>query len=481
MRNRAFTLIEVLIATTVLGLGVLGLIAVLAGSATQQRAATMQNLSVGIATNAEDVLTKQLGRPGGNFVTIRDGQWTPSYMDPVTNYLTVFPGYLLINEPPPSGPIMNAGFVPGGIISGDLPPTNNQTATYTASSPSTFYIDNPIAELNHRRINLQSGFVITVEILSYTSGTTIDSTPIEVVFTAPPPPSLLNDYGNQDKITITGVVSGFGGGVGTSILTFDRRERNASGRARIDSFNFALDSTQFVNSISISGYDWRNDQLMSLSDRLVTEPDETMPGGKRPILGYSALLRRTSASTQMCFITYSLRALARPTKIDDLGKRGFAFIPPDTELSVETLDSVLREVEVQLGYDQESKRYFIEIDSNLEDSVGWALAQGQVLMMSSRFGVLGQTPDPSDPGADFPVRVLRRLTVTDLGGSTLIRAYLDRSPRVNGRSPIVDLVTNDYREPIHVWGVYPVVKSLTDETEWALTPIEARVIQVADQ
>jgi len=478
MRYRAFTLIEVLIATTVLGLGVLGLIAVLAGSATQQRAATMQNLSVGIATNAEDVLTKQLGRPGGNFVTIQDGQWTPSYMDPVTNYLTVFPGYLLINEPPPSGPIMNAGFIPGDVISGDLPPTNNQTATYTASSPSAFYINYPIDELNHRRINLQSGFVITFEILSYTPGNTrIDSTSTEVVFTAPPPPSPLNDYGNQDEISFSGGVTSNG----LSLLSFNRRERETTGRARIESFTIPLDSTQFVNSISISGYDWRNDQLMSLSDRLVTEPDETMPGGKRPVLGYSALLRRTSASTQMCFITYSLRALARPTKVDDLGKRGFAFIPPDTELSVDTLDSVLREVEVQLGYEHETKRYFIEIDSNLEETVGWAMAQGQVLMMSSRFGVLGQSPDPSDPGADFPVRVLRRVTVTDLGGSTLIRAYLDRSPRVNGRSPIADLVTNDYREPIHVWGVYPVVKSLTDETEWALTPIEARVIQVADQ
>ncbi len=229
--------------------------------------------------------------------------------------------------------------------------------------------------------------------------------------------------------------------MGSSSLTFDRREKNIAGRARIDSFNFALNSTQFVNSISISGYEWRNDQLMSLSDRLVTEPDETMPGGKRPILGYSALLRRTSASTQMCFITYSLRALARPTTVDDRGKRGFAFIPPDTELSVVALESVLREVEVELGYEQETERYFIEISSMVEETDGWALAQGQVLMMSSKSGVLGNSADPSDPGADFPVRVLRRVTVTKSDGSIVIRAFLDRSPRVNGRSPIADLIT----------------------------------------
>jgi len=64
---------------------------------------------------------------------------------------------------------------------------------------------------------------------------------------------------------------------------------------------------------------------------------------------------------------------------------------------------------------------------------------------------------------------------------------LDNSPRimspggVSGRSPLTNLTSAAARQPVYVWAVQPVVASRTDETEWRLKAIEARVIQVADQ
>jgi|GEM_PF-6979322 len=469
MKRRAFSLVEVLIATTVLGLGTLGIIAILAGSATQQQTASMQNLSVGVAKNAQGLLRTMLGRPGSRFSLIREGQWTAVAMDQVTNYLTVFPGYLLAPGPVQLDPLFDAGFDAGrSLPSSPTEVLNN--GNYKANSPGGVYVTNRVSELAHRRVDLESGITVTFELLRYDSITRMLSSAGTIEFIQPQ--TVLNS-------DVQALFKSSPGNFGASVQ-FNRREQSPVGRARIESFNIPLSAGEFINKITISPYFWRNDQLVSLNDRLITEPDTQFPGGKRPIIGYSALIRRVDSTTQLCFFTYSLRALSTPAEVDETGKRGFAFVPPDTLTDVANDEGVLREVPVQLGYDANLQRYFFEIATTDEALYGWAIDPGQILMMSSRDGVIANTPD--DSGAQFPVKVLSRRTVNGK-----IRAMLDHSPRikspsgVSGRSPLTDLVTPGARQQVYVWAVQPVVASRTDQTEWRLNSIEARVIQVADQ
>ena len=459
--HRAFSLVEALIAVTVLGLGLLGLIAILAGAASQQQTASLQNLSVGVVRNAEGALEQQLGRPGGNFDAVREGQWLPVAMDDQTHYLTVAPGYLLASFPD-SVDVLAERYQAGDFL--PSPPSGLGLGGYNGSGS---YAGNPIRRLRHRRVDIQAGLTITVTTLQYDSSTQRVDNERTMTF-SPTTNAISND---ADPASMDSPDS-FG-----SVIVFDRREQSVSGAAGIASFNITLGGNEIINKITVGPYFWRNDQLMSLTDRIVAEPQADFPGGKRPIMTYSALIRRTDASTQICFFTYSCRPLSRPQDVVTSQFSGLAFVPPDTTDDVLNDLGVLREVQVDLGYEIETQRYFFEINATDEDEFekGWALQPGQILMMSSRYGVTANEPD--DFGADFPVEVVNVRTNST---SRKIQAFLDRSPRVRGRTPLEEL-TENFREPVHVWAVQPVVRSRTDGTEWALTPIEARVIQVADQ
>ncbi|MCB9847683.1 MAG: prepilin-type N-terminal cleavage/methylation domain-containing protein [Phycisphaeraceae bacterium] len=475
-RRRGYSLIEVLIATTVLGLGTLGLIAILAGSATQQRKASMQNLSVGVVNNAEELLERMLGRSGLSLGAILEGQWNAVAMDDISNYLTVAPGYLLVDYPYPTtvyraaGP--NAPYSNGqtGVSASELNPYLNQL-NYNQSS-GAFFNGVSFGRLRNRRIDLESGLTVTVELLHYNQvNQNIDSQHL-TTFTPPNPIGTTNDIVSLNS-------ADFGSG-----LMFDRRENSVSGTAGIDSFNITPPIPMpgwFINTITVSPHQWRNDQLVSINDRLVTEPEPNYPGGERPILGYSALIRQADASTQLCFFTYTMRALSKPTENESFVFRGLSFVPPETEFDVQSETSVLREVELNLGYEANTQRYFFEIPASEERDLGWAIAQGQILMVSSRNGVVNNAPDPTDPGADFPVRVVANRNLSRSAGSDVIVAYLDRSPRIGGRTPIMDLTNPADRALLHAWAVYPVVSSRTDQTEWLLNVVDARVIQVANQ
>lgn len=73
-----FTLIEVMLATVILGLGVLGLIALFAGAAGQQQRSTEVNIAVGQSRNAEALLSRKLGDlqgPGLTAINNAPGEW----------------------------------------------------------------------------------------------------------------------------------------------------------------------------------------------------------------------------------------------------------------------------------------------------------------------------------------------------------------------------------------------------------------------
>lgn len=469
--RNGFSLIEVLIATTVLGLGTLGLIAVIAGSATQQQSASMQNLSVGVTQNADGLLSRMLGRTGLSLGVIPEGQWNAVDMDEESHFLTVAPGYMLVDFPIDSV-VYDLNLSPGPIQQSQISDYLN-FGIYSGGAQT--FNDEPLDRLRHRRVHLEAGLTVSIEILEFDpSGGGMLQNPEIITFTAPPPsPPFTSDV-------ITMLTNFPAGSLSTgSVLQFDRREAIEVGSAGIQNFSISGMTNRLINRITISPYQWRNDQLVSLSDRLVTEPEKSYPGGKRPIMGYSSLIRQTDTSIQLCFFTYTMRALSLPEDNETFRYRGLAFVPPDTAEDVVDEVAVLREVPLSLGYEANTQRYFFEIDQSLEEDFGWAIDQGQILMVSSRTGVVNSGLNPNDPGADFPVRVLTNRVVDE--GRRVIRGYLDRSPRIDGRTPLMDLTVGSAREEVYAWAVQPLVKSRTDGTEWKLSVIDARVIQVASQ
>jgi prepilin-type N-terminal cleavage/methylation domain-containing protein len=475
-RNRGYSLIEVLIATTVLGLGTLGLIAIIAGSASQQHSSSMQNLSVGVVKNADGLLSRVLGRPGQTTTGIPEGQWTNVIMDETSNYLTVAPGYLLVPElsdtvvyTSPADAFNQSNVSPGAIA-----PFLTQ-GFY--SGGSSMFFGQPMTRLRQRRVDLESGLTVVIEVRHFDGVNTIDDSEM-LTFVSP---TTVPNSGDIIDIPFSSSTNGILF-TGLPPLQFDRREHLFRGTAGIHAFNIPLPMNWFINSITVLPYEWRNDQLVSLSDRFVTEPEPAYPGGERPILGYSALIRQADASTQLCFFTYSLRPLSQPTANDATEFKGLAFVPPDTVDEVNLDQGVLREVKLDLGYEASTQRYYFQIPATatMQEELGWAIAQGQILMVSSKNGVVNNGFDPNDPGADFPVKVLVNRSLTRPDGDEVIVGYLDRSPRIDGRTPIPDL-SSDTPEEVYAWAVQPVVKSRTDGTEWLLSVIEARLIQVVDQ
>ncbi|RMH26047.1 MAG: prepilin-type N-terminal cleavage/methylation domain-containing protein, partial [Planctomycetota bacterium] len=75
-RLRGFTLIEVMLAVVILGLGILGLAALFAGAARQQQTGAQIRQSVQIALNARTALARKLGSVEGiGPGDLPEGQW----------------------------------------------------------------------------------------------------------------------------------------------------------------------------------------------------------------------------------------------------------------------------------------------------------------------------------------------------------------------------------------------------------------------
>ena len=245
-RNGGYSLIEVLIATTVLALGTLGLIAILAGSASQQRSASMQNLSVGVVKNADGLLSRMLGRNGSTLGAIPVGQWTNVIMDVNSHYLTVAPGYLLVPEPLPT----TVYTVPGPFQEGMTGVSAFQLGDYLNKgnySGGPTFNNAPISRLRHRRVDLESGLSVEVEVLHYDGSSMIDGSET-LTFVAP---TTVPSSGDIVNLNFASSTSGmFVGGT----MEIDRRESIYQGTAGLNSFNITFFLGWFINKITAAFY-----------------------------------------------------------------------------------------------------------------------------------------------------------------------------------------------------------------------------------
>lgn len=467
-----FTLIEVLIAAFVIGLGMLGLAALFAGAASQQRISAETSSSLLAARNAEAVILKSFGRIEGSGVTIvPPGVWfaMPAAEDE---------GYLSIDAFDGDSSVGSLYFVVDEFSPLTLYEREEEDATAAgraliSTSPSTIS-DYPVPFrdrlrwMPERRIHVlqptseePSGFSSIPEIVvRFSVRSTGQAATMRLVFTpldqSPPPwHPPIGDPLEPEYAAFT-----FGGNLLSSNYILLALENDPQGvrKARIDRMQIGLvegNTDLWIDSIEIPRYSYRNDRLLSRSDRLVMRSDAEAPDGERPVIAFSGVFRRLeTGGAQLALFSY----LLEPTT------RDLTFEPNESlsEIINAPYQGPLRLADVTLRFDAIAERYYFEAD----DANRWAVETGQLLLVQ-------EGADPGFfgsgrvPGGDVEVRV----TQLQRDG-TRWRGWLNRSPTRCSST----MLTNRPEVRLAAWAVQPFVEA--PDAEWRLTPLDVRFFQL---
>lgn len=466
-RARGFTLVEVMMATVIIGLGVLGLLALFAGAARQQQLSTQQSTALQVTQNAAARLATRFGTLSSpDLALLNPNQWYAAKSKTSDHTLTIAapggrPIYALV-ESSETIPLMlyDRARLPG------TPPT---TGVY--QSPGGDYFPG-LRAFAQRRIDPDSIELTVTLVHPMTLARTVLPP-----FRRPPVSARASDAYTAEP----NLIAYFRGGVvnSDSRIILDVQDEPAEGTtpASVYAFNLPQIGTTppndlILDSIEVSGYLWRNDTLLSLSDRIVTTPD---PGygdsGRRPELAFSVLYRRTATASQLAMITYTLTApsggsiyIPPETNINNFGDTGSG-IPPDS-----TMDGIapIARVPLELAWDENEQSYYA---AATRDEAAWAVDAGQLLLVAG---------DGSVSGSDQAVRVRRRVR----GPDDRWRGYLTDSPRYgHGRSYLPSRTAAPVQ--LDFWAVRDIVQSYADRGQsngpkWALKPLDIRIIQLGN-
>ncbi|MHC4975864.1 MAG: type IV pilus modification PilV family protein [Planctomycetota bacterium] len=478
--SRAFSLIEVLIASIVLTLGLLGLSALFAGAAVQQQRSSEVTQSVIFKGNIESLIKTRLGRVsnanpiGDNWADLKFKMWDVlvSTNNGTRNQLVGFT----------EGTGIEAFFA-GGLIE-DLDINTSPFPPVPIYAPGT---QQPITTLPQplRVAVVPSTLQFSIEHTPAAGGPGV-ALPENVIYTPdptriPPPVNgttvfyLFSTPGKAPEAfhPTTGEPVLLSSGLPDPDVSYIRVRTDIRNEiTQITGFQrgSVFDAAGGSITLFTATYEPVYTSLMSLNDRIQYVPDEKAPGGRRPALGASALARISNdgKNFEVILITYALR----PTSALRNDPGDLPFIPPDTTSEIASGTSILREIPVTLGFDFSNERYYLTAAPADE----WLLTSGQWVVMSSENGVDGAI-NPLNPilGANQPSRISRVIDFTPPSGNREIRAYFDleEDPRY-GRYPRSPLDSFGSTVPISVWVVAPSVTSLTsDNSEWTIEPREA--------
>jgi hypothetical protein len=500
-RGSGFTLIEVLLATFVIALGVLGILALFAGAAKQQQASSFETQGVFAARNAVGLLTSNfsaLGRdPAGSLP--REDVWTMLPMHPRHLYLTAPDGlYFLVSvtqpatlyeyQIPPAGSPLQ---VPDqqqayrfGPVNDPLPMPLINVGDEIDFSPGASTLEFKDRRLDPDSIRIEVTFSRVVD----TDGDGQPDGREDL------PPVLFSraagfDYASDQVARGTGIWTIPLGGdpchdpeiySGLSTCLYDPQQdlsyiqvnveprENGVDPARIVAFHFKdsrlgrLESVR-IEKIEAVEYKWQTGQVVSLEDRMTMRLDASQPSGERPDQTYSVLYRRTATGAQAAVVTYQLTATASKTEYE----------PPELPADIALGVSPLRVGLMNLFYDRELDQYYFRV---ADETMLWAIQPGQVLF------VQGNESGPPAPGSDGPVKVVRQIRETGLQGTPLWRGYLDKQPRAHGQGLLTwpDALAGRSVQ-LRMIGVRESVTSRKDSSVWKLAPLRAQVFAVPYQ
>lgn len=246
-------------------------------------------------------------------------------------------------------------------------------------------------------------------------------------------------------------------------------------------------NSRYIERIEVRTSAYRSLDVLSLRERVLSEPSAD---GTRDTIGTSVLIREASSTTvQVALFTYSLqsdRVTARYIpKEDDQW-------PFDGATNGEERDRPIRRTTIELVRNIETQTYWAYAAAN----ESWIGRFGQVLLFSGDAEITG--PNAQD-GAENPCRVVRVIKPNSGVG---FWCELDRPPRSGG-----GLVGNQFVEvadtevlrgsagggiALDVYGVNAQVQGRADNegpaalvegrsnsTTWHLTPIDLRVFTIS--
>lgn len=487
----AFTLIEVLIATFIIGLGVLGLLALFAGAARQQQASSQETAATFVARNARVNLEEGFGAlQGGTIGGVPDGVWVLLPMDARYNFLSVNPrgetnGPYFLSSPTSSMPftmyvhpeLQGAQGVGGGFEEAPGAPVEYQfvdNPTGIFSSPLWTYL------FSDRRIDPPSLSIrITVSWLEDAGG--VYTRRQETLAFARNPSVIYASDGNsatngiwmyplnadESHDPLDGV-SVIPGNQRSYVLVDTQPQIGGEDRARIYSIHVGrlnepaiTGLSPRVDAIEAATYRWRNDQLVSLSDRVTERPDASTTSGRRDDQCYSVLYRVNGQAGQSVVLAYQLTPVSAPQQ---------PFVPPETLADLNSNRGPVREVTLPMRFDSSLDQYYFRVS---DERLLWAIRPGQVLV------VQGDPSMPGNPGADEPVRVIRFVQETQAQGSQW-RGYIDRAPRRGDLSFLTTLQANNGSSvSLRLLAIADQVRSRSDNSIWKLTPLRAETFPVS--
>lgn len=462
---RGFSLAEVLMATIIIALGTLGLLAVFAGAASQQQSASQNTKGAFALSNAESLITQNFGtlQATTGFTSLPPNDWYRLAMDEDDYHLLVVPPEVMGNDVYALKTVFNEELYAGTSLQDDSrvdcsgAPPDDQPNFSPASSSITF---------SQRRIEPKDT-TLTVFIRYFD--------PDELRWSTTVP----REFSRMDNGNVNEGVDLYLDPLDTNSSRISMNPAHSDGAgapefAEITQWDLdftemfgagAIPSNACCRSLVITAdYSWRSESLVSLNDRMTTRRDATSSELRFvPDLAMSvAFRRRESAPAQAVIFVYQLTPSSGAAE----------YIPPETEADISASSggrSPLRLAEgLELGYDLVLEQYFFQGD--LDEA--WVLASGQVLLVVGDDA--GSSTDPSMQGADAPVRVER--VVRESGG---LRAYIDRVPRFNNRSMLsATQRENETRVPLDVLAVNDSVESEADGSVWKLRALEAKVVDL---
>ncbi len=482
---RGFTLIEVLMAAFIIGLGVLGLSALFAGAARQQQIATQTTGSVLATKNAAAILAGNFGaiqsRSDLDINTLsnaRPGVWYPvptptsesflsvdaiddGEVNRTLHYIVREPQRTTLYERPVNQAAVGQGFI---NANGTVPEpfrTGLRSLPHVRIDPASMpSIDVIFSSTANNRVGYQS--YINVPMDSVALYLTDNGFPVPLEW-----PNVFDQTVRRNHAMFfpSGAVSGSDYIIvrvsETPIINPD-----PAGIVGMRIAPVISNPTLRIERMELPEYSRRADRLISLDDRIVYRSDAAAKGGQRPDIGYAVLYRRfDSGAAQLGIFTYQLTAQDGRTLRPPTQDR--AVFEPQEELGDFNNDRApLRVITgVQLAYDDIEKNYYILVNAD-NDNVNWIAEPGQILLVRSR-------NNDALSGADAPVRVLRRTRV-----GNQFRGDLDRGPRSAGQSMVPDFNAGT-RTDITVWAVQQTATSGSpDAGQWRLAPLDFRVLQV---
>lgn len=176
---------------------------------------------------------------------------------------------------------------------------------------------------------------------------------------------------------------------------------------------------RYIQRIVVRDCRYRATEVLSLSDRVLSEDTAD---GVRDIAGVSLLVREATPTTaQVAIFTYALQAQVQ----------GARFIPKEKNQTGQDADNTpateaqrpIRPAALDLRYNQETESYWAFCNND----ESWVAVPGQTILFAGfQPATLAAT---AYPGADAPVKVVQVLRVRNNGGYW---CELDRAPRSSG-------------------------------------------------